>query len=111
MRIKIPSQMDRWFTEPHQLVITLVCLSVLLSVSVLVTHRLLSAPTLDAEALSKARSGVIVVKSADPRSCEQRTFNNETGTFGAPVPTSCDRASAVSAGSQLGSIREGFKGR
>ena len=77
-------------------------------------------PVLDAEALSKLRSGVIIVKSDDPNVCKQLKFNNETGTFGAPLQTSCDRSSTAReapdqtgqhSGGQLGSIRDSFRGR
>src|SRR5258708_33651379 len=91
--MKRPIKLDRWFSEPRHVLITVAGVLVL-GVIIAFASQSLIAPPLDAEALSKLRSGVIIVKSDDPNVCKQLKFNNETGTFGAPLPTSCDRTSS-----------------
>ena len=110
---------QKWLAEPHQLVITLVALCLLLVATALGVNRMLQPPALDAEALHQARSGVIVLKTNDPYRCRQLTFHNETGTFTAPLSTSCEiepnKAAAQNQkprrDGQLDSIRDGFRGQ
>ena len=110
--------MQRWLAEPHQLVITLVALCLLLVGTALGVNRMLQPRELDAEALHQARSGVIVLKTNDPYVCRKLTFHNETGTFTAPLRSSCDtQPSNVAAQNQkprpdgqLDVIRDRFRG-
>jgi hypothetical protein len=110
---------QKWLAEPHQLVITLVALCLLLVGTALGVNRMMQPAALDAEALHQARSGVIVLKTNDPYRCRQLTFHNETGTFTAPLSTSCEiepnKAAAQNQkpgrDGQLDSIRDGFRGR
>jgi len=110
---------QKWLAEPHQLVITLVALCLLLVGTALGVNRMMQPAALDAEALHQARSGVIVLKTNDPYRCRELTFHNETGTFTAPLSTSCEIEPNKAAGQnqkpgrdgQLDSIRDGFRGR
>jgi hypothetical protein len=115
--MKRPIKLDRWFSEPRHVVITVAGL-LAFGVMIAFASRMLTTPALDAEALSKLRSGVIIVKSDDPNVCKQLKFNNETGTFGAPLPTTCDHSSngredqmRLHSDGQLDSIRDSFRGR
>jgi hypothetical protein len=117
--MKEPIRLDRWFSEPRHVVITVAGILVF-GVMIAFAARLVTGPTLDAEALRKLRSGVVIVKTNDPNVCKELKFSNETGTFGAPLPTSCDHSSNAREApdqtrqhseGQLGSIRDSFRGR
>jgi hypothetical protein len=102
----------RWLAEPHQLILTIVALVALFSLSVVFVHRLLATPALDAEGLAKARSGVIILKSADPTFCRQRTLDNQA-SIGKQTMNNCENDLPVTmphSSGQLDTIRRGFRG-
>ena len=111
MRAPLPLWFGRWFAEPHQLVVTVVAFSVLLSLGFLFGHRMMSPRAMTADELAKAHSGVIVLKTDDPRECKEVKFNNETGTFGSSLSTACDKRAAHSDDGQFGSIRDALRHR
>jgi hypothetical protein len=101
--------LERWLAEPPLFVAAIICAAMLLCVVVLFGHWMLRAPTMDADALNEARSGVIVLNSDDPAKCRRVQFSNEPGTSGQAATTNCKlsppQEQMMQSGGALDSIR------